>query len=61
MPPVLAYAAVAVAVAAVWRWSRGRGAPRRRSEPARFTGEIFDPVPLVRGDDGIYRPDGRPS
>lgn len=61
MPPVFAYATVAVAVAAVWRWSRGRVGLRRRAETTRFRGEIFDAVPLVRGDDGIYRPEARPS
>jgi hypothetical protein len=57
MPPVLAYAALAVVVGAVWRWSKGRAAaPRRREEADRFPGELFDAEPLVRGDDGIYRP-----
>lgn len=57
MPPVLAYAAVALAVGLVWRWSRRDAAPAGEPEAnSRVPTEIFDAVPLVRGEDGVYRP-----
>lgn len=58
MPPVVAFAALAVAFGLAWRWIRRATPPRDAVNGAAHTPtEIFDAVPLVRGEDGIYRPD----
>lgn len=56
MPPVVAYAALALAAGLVWRWVRRDGVSADRDDGSRGPTEIFDPVPLERGDDGVYRP-----
>lgn len=56
MPPVVAYAALALAAGLVWRWVRRDGVSAARDDGARAPTEIFDAVPLVRGEDGVYRP-----
>lgn len=59
MPPVVApvaYAALALAAGFVWRWMRRDGVPAEREPAGRAPTEIFDTVPLVRGEDGVYRP-----
>lgn len=58
VPPVVVAAALAVVFGLAWRWIR-RETPHDEAEPLRppRATEIFDAVPLVRGEDGVYRPD----
>ncbi|NLH81222.1 MAG: hypothetical protein GX458_10335 [Phyllobacteriaceae bacterium] len=58
MPPVVALVALAVVFGLAWRRIR-RETARDDTETAVSRGptEIFDAVPLVRGEDGVYRPD----
>lgn len=59
MPPVLATVAFAAVLGLAWRWSRRFGAASdARPTEDRGPTEIIDAVPLVRGSDGVWRPDG---
>ncbi len=57
MPPVVALVALAVVFGLAWRRIR-RAKPSEEPEgiTSRAPAEIFDAVPLVRGEDGVYRP-----
>lgn len=58
MPTVLAAAALVTVLGLAWRWSRLSDPPSEAAETERRgPTELVDAVPLVRGADGVWRPD----